>query len=62
MSEEMTEAEFAALLAFRGLRLDAAQLRAAREAHAQLRPKIAKAAAPLPREAEPSLIFRPEQG
>ncbi len=52
---------FAALVAATGLPLDAAQIATLREGYALVEPLLERLHAPLPREAEPALIFKPEQ-
>jgi hypothetical protein len=57
---DRTEAGFAAMVAATGLPLNAAQIAELREVYPMLQATIARIAAPLPREAEPALIFQAE--
>jgi hypothetical protein len=62
MSPSISEAEFEALCRRNGLVLTAEQRRGIFEGYAYLEAMIARVNTPLPREAEPALIFTPVVG
>ncbi len=59
---EINEAGFETLVAQTGLPLDDAQKAMLRAAYPMLQAMIARVVAPMPREAEPALIFHAEIG
>lgn len=59
---QLSEAAFDTLVTQTGLPLDDAQKAMLRAAYPMLQAMIARVTEPLPREAEPSLIFRAEGG
>jgi hypothetical protein len=60
MTPKLTAAEFEVLVAQAGLPLNAAQKQEIHQAYGLLEGMIARVNSPLPREAEPALIFTPE--
>ena len=60
MEASISQSAFAALVAQAGLPLDEAQTRTLYAAYPLLEAMIARVTAPMPREAEPALIFVPE--
>ena len=60
MPPKLTTAEFEVLVAQAGLPLNAAQKLEIHHAYALLEGMLARVNTPLPREAEPALIFTPE--
>jgi hypothetical protein len=60
MKPEISESDFAALVRDAGLPLSPAQTDGIRHAYGLFQTLIARVCAPLPREAEPALIFNPE--
>jgi hypothetical protein len=59
---ELTEAAFDSLVAQTGLPLNEAQKAMLREVYPMLAAMVERVTAPLPREAEPALIFHAEIG
>ncbi len=60
MEASISEAAFDTLVAQTGLPLDEAQKRTLHAAYPLLEAMIARVTAPMPREAEPALLFVPE--
>jgi hypothetical protein len=60
MKPNISQAEFEVLIAQTGLPLSAAQRAALYEPYALVEAMVALVSKPMPREAEPSLIFTPE--
>ena len=60
MKPNISEAAFSALAAQTGLPLSEAQKRALYEVYGTIEAMVARVTQPVPREAEPALIFNPE--
>ncbi len=60
MTPEISEHDFAVLVAQSGLTLSPEQRRDLFGVYGYLEQQVARVHAPLPREAEPALVFRPE--